>query len=113
MKAKFRVSQLAAKPIDIELVHPVMGETGIFIKLAGPHSPQFQAARKAYQASEGKEEDGVRLFSSCVIGWDTEAMESEWSVENAFNYFNQPENSWAVEFLTPVIKDEMRFYEKK
>ena len=113
VKAKFKISQLAAKPIEVELVHPVHGETGIMFNLVGPHSKVFQDAKEVYVASEGTAADNFRLMSACVIGWDEEAMEMPWSEENSFKFFSNEANIWAIHFLTPIIKDEMNFYPKK
>lgn len=113
IKSKFKISQLAAKPIEVELVHPVHGETGIIFNVVGPHSKVFQDAKDVYINSDGNATDNFKLMSACIIGWDEEAMEMPWSTENSFKFFSTEENIWAIHFLTPIIKDEINFYSKK
>lgn len=113
MKTKFKISQLAAKAIDVELIHPEHNKTGIMVELVGPHSKVFQEAKAVYETTDGTAADNIRLFSACIVGWDSECMEMDWSVENSFNYFSKPENTWAVQFLSPIIRDELNFYAKK
>jgi hypothetical protein len=110
MKAKFKITQLAAKPIKVELVHPTQGETGIFVDLVGPHSKQFHTAFEAFEASEQKQEDNLKLFASCFIGWDDEAFEMPFSAENALAFFSNSDNAWAANFIAPILKDANRFF---
>ncbi len=110
MKQKFKISQLAAKPIEVELEHPTAGKTGIFIKLVGPQSKQFRDALDVFQKSENTEEDNLKLFASCLVGWDEEAFEKPFSVEAAVEFFSAPENAWAANFLIPIVKDHTKFF---
>ena len=117
MRNKFKVSQMAAKPISVELKHSEeqfnvseTGGTGVFVQVVGPHSKIFQAAKEAFDASEQEREDNIRLFSSCVTGWDKEDFDVEYSVEAAFNLFNEPENYWMTESISPVIRDSSNFF---
>jgi hypothetical protein len=113
VKTKFKISQLAAKPATIELIHPSVGETGIVLEIVGQHSKTFQEALAIYESSDNTPDDNIRLLSSCIVGWDSDSMEMDWSVENAFKFFSDPANQWAIAFLTPFIKNELNFYIKK
>lgn len=110
MKAKFRISQLAATPKDIELIHPVVGETGIVMQVAGPHSKQFQNAYDVFSTSAQLSDDNLKLFCSCIIGWDEEAMEMPFSLENAEKFFADPTNAWVSNQLAPVMKEYKQFF---
>lgn len=110
MKAKFKVSQLAAKPIDVELKHPTEGDTGIFVKIVGPQSKQFRDALAKFEESEGTADDNLDLFAACFVGWDEEAFEQEFSNEAARHFLKAPENAWAANFLIAIIKDHTQFF---
>lgn len=111
MKSKFKINQLAAQPIDVELVHPVAGATGIFVKMCGPHSSKLKAAFEEYQKLDTPtDEDNVRLFTASMIGWDEEAFEQPFTPENALNFFKQPENGWIAEQLAPTMMDKNKFF---
>lgn len=109
-KAKFKISQLAAKQIDLELEHPVEGPTGIIVKLVGPQSTQFRDALKVFEESEGTEEDNLKLFAACFVGWDEEAFEQPFSVEAAAEFLSKPENSWVANVIVPIVKDYTKFF---
>jgi hypothetical protein len=109
-KAKFKINQLAAKPVDVDLIHPTEGLTGIVVKLVGPHSRQFKDAYEAFKNSEQTVDDNLLLFVSCVIGWDEEAFEMPYSTENAMKLFKNPENAWIAECIAPVMRDSLQFF---
>lgn len=110
-KQKFKISQLAAKPITVELVHPVAGETGIFLSVCGPHSPKLRAAFAEYNSKETKsDKDHTDLIAGMVMDWDVEAFELPYSDENAKIVFAQVENSWIVEQLAPMVRDYTLFF---
>lgn len=113
MKQKFKMNDLAAKPLELELEHPVIGKTGIKIKLLGPHSQQVRDAFGVFEASEKKEDDQLKLFANCLLGWDEEAFEMPFSVENAMKFFRVPENAWAASFIGPKLKDPNIFFRAK
>lgn len=114
MKAKFKVSQLAAKAIEVELVHPTAGETGIKVKLLGPHSQQVRDAYAKYHAIETPSDgDEYELLAGCFAGWDEEAFEMEFSKENVIKFFSNPENSWAAQSVAPTLKDPNAFFRPK
>lgn len=113
MKTKFRINDLAAKPLDVELEHPTVGKTGIFIKIVGPHSTAMKTALKAYFAkaeADRTEADELTLFTSCLTGWDEEAFEAPFNAENVHAFFSQPENTWVTEQVVPKLKDSKAFF---
>jgi hypothetical protein len=111
MKAKFKINQLAAKPVDVELVHPTIGATGIFVQMCGPHSAKLKTAFEAYYKLENPTEtDQIKLFVASLMGWDEEAFEQPFSPEAALAFFSQPENSWISEQLAPVMVDKTKFF---
>lgn len=114
MKAKFKIMQLAAKPVDFELIHPVHGATGIIVKLAGPHSKEFRATVERLQQADQTNVDliarGVEILSACIVGWDEEAFEMPWSPEAAKAFITLPENQWAAEQLGAKINDQALFF---
>ena len=110
MKAKFKVNQLAAKPIEVELKHPVHGDTGIMVKIVGPQSKQFAEAAAEFEASAKGPDDNIRMFARCFVDWDADAFEMPFSHEDCFNFLKQPENGWVAETVAPLVKDHLHFF---
>lgn len=111
MKAKFKLSQLAAQDkITKELVHPKFGDTGIVVTLAGPTHPSWKEALKVYRNGEQNEEGNLVLLSSTIIGWDEEAMELPFSPENALEVMKAPANEWMVSFISSTVLDNTTFF---
>lgn len=110
MKAKFKVLQLAAKPVEFELVHPVHGETGIIVKMVGPHSKEFREIVQALQEEPNAVTRGIEILSSCIVGWDEEAFEMPYSKEAAKDFITMPENEWVVQQLSEKINDQALFF---
>lgn len=111
MKAKFKLSQLAAKPITVELKHPKFGDTGIEVTLVGPMSTQFRTALDKFRALDTvTDADQLELFVSTIVGWDEEAFERPFSKEAALEVFGQPENEWMTNQLTEVAKEALNFF---
>lgn len=118
MKARYKIGQLAAKPISVELKHPLeqfntseTGGTGIFMKVVGPHSKVFNEAKDAFDNSDQTKEDNVKLFASCVVGWDKEDFDVEYSPEEAVKLFSDPENVWIVNCIAPIVRDSINFFQ--
>lgn len=113
MKAKFKLSQLAAvDTVQKELIHPKHGDTGIFVTLAGPTHPAWKAALEIYNGTEGDQnERGLKLFASSVLGWDEEAMEMPYSQENALALFKDPKHEWMARQLTDAVLDNTTFFQ--
>lgn len=110
-KIKFKINQLAAKPIDVELEHPTEGKTGIIVKMCGPHSKQFKEAATVFRNLEKPtDEDHLKLFTSCLMGWDEEAFDQPFSVEAANAMLIQPESQWIMDFLAPMVRDHKLFF---
>ena len=111
MKAKFKIMDLAAKPIERELIHPVHGETGIIVKLVGPHSQQFRDLQKRLaEAKEVTTETNYEVIASLIVGWDEEAFEMPCTPENVRDYIFAPENQWVSNFLSEFITDQFQFF---
>lgn len=113
---RYNIRQLAAQPLNVHLVHPVLGDTGIFVKVVGPQSKQFRDALTHFESlSEEQQKDPVenaRVFTSCILSWDPEDFGEPFSVEAAIRIFLEPENSWIANFLTKVVKDHTLFFRK-
>ena len=111
MKAKFKINQLAAKPLDIELIHPVKGNTGIMVKMVGPHSIQYRELQKRLQAREViNNQDNYEVISSLLIAWDEEAFGIAWSEEAVRTVILNPENQWISNFLSETVTDQLQFF---
>src|SRR4051812_11748779 len=111
MKAKFKINQLAAQPVDVELIHPTIGATGIFVKMCGPHSSKLKVAFEEYQkVDKPTDADNVKLFVASLMGWDDEAFEQPFSDQAALAVFSQPENGWIAEQLAPLMLDKTKFF---
>lgn len=111
MKAKFKIAQLAAKPLELELVHPKHGETGIVITLVGPHSQKFRDAIDAYRETEGTAQDNLALMASTVVGWDEEAFDGPATPENVMALLGDPVNEWIVTQVSEKIRDSASFFQ--
>lgn len=110
---KFKVADLAAKPLEVELEHPAVGKTGIKVTVVGPQSKQFRAAYDKYTSLPEDKRDrqaDIEFFASCVVGWDAEAFGEPWAAEACTAFFSNPENEWAMKFLSPVMADHQRFF---
>jgi hypothetical protein len=111
-----KVSQFAAKPLKVELEHEEFGKTGIFVTVVGPQSKQFRQAFEKYQAlspeDQDKKEANTAFFATCVVGWDTDDFGEVWSPEACLAFFSNPENEWAMKFLSPIMGDHRKFFRK-
>lgn len=111
MKAKFKINQLAAQPINVELVHPVAGPTGIFVKMCGPHSSKLKAALEVYNKIDSPTEaESIQMFASSLMGWDEDAFEMPFSDANAALFLSQAENRWIVDQIAPMSMDRNKFF---
>lgn len=111
MKAKFKISQLAAVDTkDVELIHPTKGETGIVFKLAGPIHSVWKEALKVFRESEQDADANLNLLASTILSWDDEAMEAKYSQEAVHSFLSKPEHEWAVHFISNKILDNETFF---
>jgi len=114
MTKRYNIRDLAAKPKKVNLVHPVLGETDIWVEVVGPQSKQFRSALKAFEAlpeaEQSTAEANLKFLSACVVGWDSEAFGEVHTPEAAERLFTEPENGWMVAFLTPIIQDHAKFF---
>lgn len=111
MKAKFKISQLAAvDTVTKELVHPKHGDTGINFTLAGPSHPTWREALKVFRESAQDEDANMALLAATVIGWDEEAMEAPYSPEAVLAAFKKPENEWMTLFVSNTVLDNTTFF---
>jgi len=113
MKAKFKLSQLAAvDTVQKELIHPKHGETGIFVTLAGPTHPTWKAALEEYNASEEEQNiRGLKLFAGSILGWDEEAIELPYTTENVLALFKDDKHEWMARQLTDAVLDNTTFFQ--
>lgn len=111
MKAKFKIHQLAAKPVDVELIHPKHGETGIVIKLVGPHSEIWRSALTEYQKNTESEDANLKLMASSVIGWDEEAFEQPYSPEAVLALLSDPANEWLTAQIVSHVGETSLFFQ--
>lgn len=111
MKSQFKINQLAAKPIELSLIHPTQGDTGIIVKMVGPHSTQFREANKKFKDTEMSEKDFVEFVASTVTGWDEDAFEMPCSHENVVAALAAPENEWIVVQVMKKFNDSLAFFQ--
>ena len=113
MKAKFKISQLAAQDtVQKELVHPKHGDTGIMVTIAGPLHPEWKEALKMYEETSGVEGDerASKLFAAAVLGWDEEAMEVPYSKEAALELFKNEKQAWFIQNVVDTVQDHTKFF---
>lgn len=111
MKAKFKIKQLAAvDTIDLELVHPKHGATGIMLKAAGPTHPAWKEALDVWRKSEDTEADNLELLASTVLGWDEDAFELPYTKENVIAVLGAEENTWIVNQVGATVRDHTKFF---
>jgi len=111
MKSKFKIKQLAAvDTIDMELIHPKHGATGIVLKAAGPTHPVWKEALKVWRESEDTEADNLALLSACVLAWDEEAFELPYTTENVIAVLGSEENTWIVNQVGQTVRDHTKFF---
>lgn len=118
MKAKFKLMELAAQPVDLELVHPVFGDTGIIVKLVGPHSTEYheivkQMIVEQQAGTEQMESSGKRMMAACIVGWDEEGFEMPYSKEAALEVVSKAENTWMLDQIALTIEDYKKFFRQK
>ena len=113
MKAKFKIMDLAAKPLELELEHPIEGLTNIIVKVVGPHSQQFKDVQKKIQTEGLTENSNHEVIAACIVGWDEESFEMPYTPENAREFVFKPENQWVCNFLAEYVTDLTLFFRKK
>lgn len=112
MKAKFKRSQLAMQDSKtITLQHPVHGDTGIQMTVAGPTHPQWKEALEIFTSKpEDDENRGRDLFSAAVLGWDEEAMEVPFSKEAVKAIFENDGEEWIAANIVKATQDPNAFF---
>lgn len=110
MMKKFKISQLAAKPIDVNLVHPKHGETGIVIKMVGPHSKAWRDALDEYQKDPEAKDANLKLMSSTLVGWDKDDFEVDFSPEAVQALLADPANEWITTQLVERVGQTALFF---
>lgn len=122
-----KISDLAAKPITVELKHPVTKQPlGVTVNIVGKNSSQFknkfyEIVEKAQAAGQDKklpaekmkaaEVQGAELIAHCIVGWsDNEFFEGEYSVDRALQIVGAPELAWVKEQLDAAIVDDSLFF---
>lgn len=117
-KPKFKLSQLAAAPAEIELVHPIVefndpetGNTGYAVKIAGPHSLEYRKAQEKYFESNRTYEDQSELVSSVFLGWT--GFDEEFSKEAVLAFVSDEGNRWALTQIQEFATNPANFYKKK
>ena len=118
-KPKFKLSEMAASPTELTLIHPVAefndpetGNTGATVLLAGLHSNEFKEAKEKFAESEKTAADKADLVASVFIGWN-EAFDEEFSKEAVLRFVMQEGNKWAVDQIQEFVSNTTNFYKKK
>lgn len=124
-----KITDFAAKPIQLELKHPVSGEgLGVKVTIVGKNSRQFKS--KFYDIVEASQREGAdkkssvekmrvaekqsaELIAICMLGWsDDEFFGGEFSTEKALEIVGQPELSWVKDQIDAAIVEEGIFFQK-
>ena len=125
--SKATLMDLAAKPVDVALTHPVTGEDlGVTVKMVGKNSRRFkdkfyeaiaeassdaENAKSSAERMKAAEARGATLIAHCIIGWsDDEFFGGMYSAERALEIVSNPETAWVREQLDAAIVDEKRFF---
>lgn len=96
---------------ELEIIHPNLGPTGLFIRMKGTHSEQVKAelkriANRAKAARAGTvrkddDDEGARFLANITLGWRSQNTNGEptpvellgkelpFSIENAFQVYKK------------------------
>lgn len=108
--------------IEIELLHPVTGDTtGAFISIAGPTNAEVKAetrrildrTRGKKSTSEQDERDGINLMAARIIGWRGIVKDGEpipFSKAAAVDLVT--ERQWIRKQLLASFEDQSLFFKK-
>ena len=125
--SKLTLQDLKAKPISLELKHPVNGEPlGVTVEIVGKNSRQFrdkffnlvgdaqlEGENKKTTAEKMKvaEQQGIELIATCIVGWtDEEFFGGAYSAEKALEIVSSPELSWVRQQVDDALGEESRFF---
>jgi hypothetical protein len=118
---KMTLADLKPTSIDMELIHPTKGATGIMLKIVGQDSVQFRQLSKGLMKNrleQGKdtkidvdqlEKDNAALAAACIVGWD-EGVFGPYTADKAVEYMIDPELAWIREQVESFVKTRSNFF---
>jgi hypothetical protein len=118
--SKIKLSDLAAKPITVRLIHPIMGDIGAWIKITSTQTNAY-ILKSLEIASRAKEETNpekllqlnAELIATLVTDWDEEFFEMEFNTENVVKVFSNTENLWIRNLVETEASKQDNFFTKK
>lgn len=110
---KMKMSDLRAGPAKVELIHPLNGNTGIYLTLRTPYSPEVKAALKVFMDSEKEAIDNARVLSAYIKEWDEEAFELPLTEDNVIAFFTDDDNAWVIVALNHLLESPTTYFKKK
>ena len=108
--------------IQVELIHPVKGATGVFLTLQGEDTPLFrqrtiEIMRKRLEDKlevidpERLAEESAALVAASIAGWsDDEAFDGPYSEQRAIELMLMPGLMWIREQVESFRKDRSNFF---
>jgi len=120
-------SILRPQQAELQLKHPVYGDTEAVVYLVGTLSKQFKDAQLKVRKSLGADLDLEKLeleqqakllasvYVECVVGWNDELAEAigPFSPETALTLFTDPEIDWIGGQIALFINDTANFFRPK
>jgi len=120
------IFDLAAKPVEVELKHPMTGEgLNVKVKIVGKNSRQFKerfyetvsaVSRLGKEVETGErmkvaELNSIELVAACIVGWDdNEFFGGEYTVERAKDIVSRPELAWVKSQVEDAITEDSLFF---
>jgi len=120
-----KLSTLLPNVAKMELIHPEIGPTGIFINLIGQDSKVFRDKAKVIASSlvgkSSKDADydklitqSIELAAACIVGWsgleDEEGNEIPYSPAKALELVADPGLAYLKEQVEEFIADRKNFF---
>lgn len=121
--SKSTLSKLKPKPYKLVLLHPVTfkpidGEP--WVKIVGQNSPEFYKATVAIKNNVKLKQDDVDFddlqteahtgMAACIIDWDVEFFEEEFSTEAAIKMMNDPSLGFIATQIQVAIENTANFF---
>ena len=116
---KKTINDFKPKEHKLDIKHPVTGkDIGGWLTIVGSYSKEFyQAAKNVLRNKdlvevdfEVTEEENSKTIAACIVGWDDDFFQQEFSQEGALELMSNPEFGWIRVQVEAAIHVRSNFF---